>query len=77
MPIYEFQCRVCGHPFEQRFATTDYSDATCPQCGAADVQKLLSAFWAGKSMPSSKSCDSCADTGGAPCCSGGGCPLSG
>jgi putative FmdB family regulatory protein len=42
MPLYEYECRVCGHRFEviQKFA--DAPLETCPKCGGA-VQKLLSA----------------------------------
>lgn len=41
MPLYEYQCDVCGHRFEviQKFA--DAPRDTCPSCGGA-VKKLLS-----------------------------------
>ena len=43
MPLYEYECSVCGHRFEliQRFA--DPPAATCVACGKGPVHKLLSA----------------------------------
>jgi putative FmdB family regulatory protein len=43
MPLYEYECSVCGHRFEliQRFA--DPPVATCVACGQGPVHKLLSA----------------------------------
>jgi putative FmdB family regulatory protein len=40
MPIYEFTCQACGARFEElvrRDAT-----APCPECGSAEVERLLS-----------------------------------
>jgi putative FmdB family regulatory protein len=43
MPLYEYECSVCGHRFEliQRFA--DPPADTCVACGQGPVHKLLSA----------------------------------
>jgi putative FmdB family regulatory protein len=43
MPLYEYECSVCGHRFEliQRFA--DPPAETCVACGKGPVHKLLSA----------------------------------
>jgi len=43
MPLYEYECSVCGHRFEliQRFS--DPPADTCPACGQGPVHKLLSA----------------------------------
>ena len=43
MPLYEYECSVCGHRFEliQRFA--DPPAERCVSCGKAPVHKLLSA----------------------------------
>jgi putative FmdB family regulatory protein len=50
MPIYEFQCRKCGHTFEQLvFASDKEEDIACPSCGKRDVCKLLSSFSCGSS----------------------------
>jgi len=43
MPLYEYECSVCGHRFEliQRFA--DPPAERCVSCGNGPVHKLLSA----------------------------------
>ena len=45
MPIFEFECRACGHPFEQLVlpwlaSTTEKPE--CPSCHSANVEKVLS-----------------------------------
>ncbi len=41
MPIFEFRCNACGHPYEH-FGKWD--DATsCPECKSRDTKKLISA----------------------------------
>ena len=45
MPIFEFKCTKCGHKFETiTSADEDGSGLTCPDCGAAYPEKLLSLF---------------------------------
>lgn len=43
MPIYEYQCQSCGHQLEklQRLNDPDLTD--CPDCGAAALNRLVSA----------------------------------
>ncbi len=43
MPIYEYQCDSCEHKFEamQRLSEDPLKD--CPQCGKAELRKLISA----------------------------------
>jgi putative FmdB family regulatory protein len=43
MPIYEYQCSVCGHRLEiiQRFTDAPLKD--CPDCGESKLKKLVSA----------------------------------
>jgi putative FmdB family regulatory protein len=41
MPIYEFSCAGCGERFEE--LTKMGETATCPACGGADVEQLISA----------------------------------
>jgi putative FmdB family regulatory protein len=40
MPIYDFNCKSCGHPFE----TLVRSGGTpvCPQCGSVELEKCVS-----------------------------------
>jgi putative FmdB family regulatory protein len=41
MPIFEYQCRACGHEFESLVLPTT-SAPTCPECRSADLEKLVS-----------------------------------
>lgn len=41
MPIYEYQCKKCGHKFEKIQLFSDAPIKKCPQCGGA-VEKLIS-----------------------------------
>jgi len=40
MPIYEYECRGCGHQFEQLVRTGDVP--ACPTCRGGDLERLLS-----------------------------------
>jgi putative FmdB family regulatory protein len=40
MPIYEYECRACGHEFEQLIRTGD--TAACPECKSQDLERLIS-----------------------------------
>jgi putative FmdB family regulatory protein len=42
MPLYEYECFVCGHRFERIRRVADASDMTCPECSGS-VRRLLSA----------------------------------
>jgi len=45
MPIYEFECRKCGHKFDLILkADEDYAHLTCPSCGRKELKKLISSF---------------------------------
>lgn len=43
MPIYEYECNLCGHRIEaiQKFSDAPLTD--CPQCDEASLKKLISA----------------------------------
>ncbi len=45
MPMFDYQCRNCGHKFEELVFSSQASDEniTCPNCKANDSQRLLSA----------------------------------
>jgi putative FmdB family regulatory protein len=43
MPIYEFQCNACGHRFDELMRLSDPDPAACPACGAAQVQRRVTA----------------------------------
>jgi putative FmdB family regulatory protein len=40
MPIFEYECRACGHEFERLVRTGDVP--ACPSCNSQDLEKLLS-----------------------------------
>jgi putative FmdB family regulatory protein len=43
MPIYEYECAACAERFEELVRSPDASVA-CPECGGAEVERLLSRF---------------------------------
>lgn len=42
MPLYEYQCKKCGHRFERIQKFSDALVKKCPECGGK-VEQLLSA----------------------------------
>lgn len=42
MPIYDYRCRGCGHAFEALVLKS--TAPSCPQCGAGDLEQVLSTF---------------------------------
>jgi putative FmdB family regulatory protein len=42
MPIYEYQCRACGHGFETLVRGSE--QPACPACHSRDIERLLSSF---------------------------------
>lgn len=64
MPMYEFECRSCGHDFEALRPMGDTGRTLrCPKCDAQSPAKKLSVFAAGSSS----------DRAPAPCGASGGC----
>ncbi len=49
MPLYEYVCLHCGHAFERlrRMRDAD-AELQCPECDSKKVERILSAFSAGK-----------------------------
>jgi putative FmdB family regulatory protein len=43
MPIYAFQCQACGHAFERLQKLSDADPTACPDCGAEQVRRQLTA----------------------------------
>ena len=44
MPIFEYQCRSCGHIFEALIlGGKREEDIACPQCKGKDLKKMISA----------------------------------
>lgn len=42
MPIYEYECRACGHEFEAMQKFTDPVLIDCPDCAKPTLKKLIS-----------------------------------
>jgi len=43
VPLYEYQCRSCGHQFEA-LVRGDRAPEKCPSCGEAGLERLISLF---------------------------------
>lgn len=43
MPIYEYRCQSCGHEFETMQKMSEARLTDCPECGKAELKKLVSA----------------------------------
>ena len=43
MPIYEYECQACGHQMEKMQRMADDPLKDCPECGKAELKKLISA----------------------------------
>ena len=43
MPIYAFECDACGHNFERLQKLSDADPTVCPDCGAEQVRRQLTA----------------------------------
>ncbi|MDT8384357.1 MAG: zinc ribbon domain-containing protein [Gammaproteobacteria bacterium] len=43
MPIYEYECKSCGHRQEAIQKMSDAPLVDCPECGKPELKKLISA----------------------------------
>lgn len=43
MPIYVFECGSCGHSFDRLQRLSDADPTDCPDCGAAQLRRQLTA----------------------------------
>ena len=43
MPFYEYQCKSCGHELEAMQKVSDPPLRKCPECGKAQLTRLMSA----------------------------------
>lgn len=43
MPIYEYECKACGHTMEAIQKISDVPLTDCPECSKPDLQKMISA----------------------------------
>lgn len=42
MPVYEYQCKKCGHIFEVITIMADEELKPCTKCGTGSTKKILS-----------------------------------
>jgi putative FmdB family regulatory protein len=81
MPIYEYECAKCGHPFEVLIRSDKDLPKRCPACGASKPRKAFSAFAVASGVGKiSDACESCPSLGKGPCsagspCASGCCPF--
>jgi len=43
VPFYEYRCKACGHELEAMQKMSDSPLVDCPECGKAELTKLISA----------------------------------
>lgn len=41
MPTYDYECKDCGHTFEQFQSMSDDALTTCPTCGKETLRRLI------------------------------------
>ena len=41
MPLYEYACRKCSHVFEEFVTAAGESEVRCPECQAAELDRLI------------------------------------
>ena len=44
MPIFEYRCKDCGKRFEKLVLPNKTGKVTCPKCGKARLEQLISSF---------------------------------
>ena len=72
MPVYEYVCRQCAHPFEELVFTGD-APPTCPACQAPDAERALSVVAVGRAETGAPAramgpCGACGDPRGPGAC---------
>ncbi|GJM07793.1 MAG: hypothetical protein DHS20C11_00690 [Lysobacteraceae bacterium] len=43
MPIYEYQCKACGHQLERLQKMSDPDPVDCPECDKPELNRMISA----------------------------------
>ena len=75
MPVYEFVCRRCEHPFEELVLGSEVP--CCPACASEELEKRFSTFATRAEtapapmpapMPRSTGCGTCGDPRGPGSC---------
>ncbi len=72
MPLYEYVCKACEHPFEELVFGSETPN--CPSCGSGRLERQISTFGVSEggpdpAPPPGGPCAGCpADAGGAGSC---------
>lgn len=70
MPLYEYECKGCGHEFEDLVLGS--AKPRCPACDSESLERLLSVFAVNRgnevSAPAMAACGSCGDPRGPGAC---------
>jgi putative FmdB family regulatory protein len=68
MPLFDFQCRSCGHRFEELVGPS--SAPRCPKCESDALEKELGAFAVGSGARdvAPMGCGTCGDPRGPGAC---------
>jgi putative FmdB family regulatory protein len=62
MPIYEYSCSACKNRFDELILDQKPKIIRCPECGAVEVNRLLSVF--ATSSPASSGVAEMGNSGG-------------
>ncbi|MBL8878974.1 MAG: zinc ribbon domain-containing protein [Phycisphaerales bacterium] len=72
MPLYDYECKGCGHEFEALMPSADSAPAQCPKCRKSQTERRVSLIAAPRSGSDARSaprvggCGRCGDPSG-PC----------
>ena len=44
MPLYDYECRKCGHEFEVLIRPGHTAAPTCASCGSEELDRLVTSF---------------------------------
>ena len=42
MPVYEYQCKKCGHVFDREHGIGENKKYRCPECSSQNTHKIIS-----------------------------------
>jgi putative FmdB family regulatory protein len=54
MPVYDYECHVCGHRFSEVMGVTEHEirKQRCSKCGSEDTEPLIQAAYVATSKKS-------------------------
>jgi putative FmdB family regulatory protein len=65
MPIFEYQCKNCGHHMDIliRSRAQAKQNVLCEKCGSEATEKIIANFSVGQSKSPASTCPTCCPTG--------------